>query len=36
VLWTFLMGSAVVMLVGVVNLFGVEPIAEAAALALAN
>jgi len=36
VLWSLLMASAVVMLVGIVNLFGVEPIAQAAALALAG
>ena len=36
VLWAFLMGSAAVMLVGVVNLFGIEPIAAAAAATLVN
>jgi len=36
VLWTGLMVSAVIMLVGIVNLFGVEPIAAAAAQALVN
>ncbi len=36
VLWAFLMGSAAVMLVGVVNLFGIEPIAAAAAVTLVN
>ncbi|WP_084863463.1 NADH-quinone oxidoreductase subunit NuoN [Salibaculum halophilum] len=36
VLWSLLMGSAVVMVVGIVNLFGVEPIAQAAARALAG
>ena len=34
VLWGFLMASAAVMLVGVVNMFGIEPIAQAASLAL--
>lgn len=34
VLWTFLMGSAAMMLLGVVNLFGIEPIAAAAAATL--
>ncbi|MGB0967283.1 MAG: NADH-quinone oxidoreductase subunit NuoN [Halocynthiibacter sp.] len=36
VLTVGLMGSAVIMLVGIVNLFGVEPIAAAAAQALVN
>jgi len=36
VLWGFLVASAAVMIVGVVNLFGIEPIAEAASLALVN
>ncbi|PXW67743.1 NADH dehydrogenase subunit N [Loktanella sp. PT4BL] len=36
VLWGFLMGSAAVMLIGVVNLFGIEPIAAAAAATLVN
>jgi NADH-quinone oxidoreductase subunit N len=36
VLWTFLMGSALIMLVGVVNLFGIEPLAAAAAATLVN
>jgi NADH-quinone oxidoreductase subunit N len=36
VLWAFLMGSAAVMLVGVVNLFGIEPAAAAAAATLVN
>lgn len=36
VLWTLLMGSAAVMLFGVVNLFGIEPIAAAAAATLVN
>ena len=34
VLWTMLMGSAFVMVFGVVNLFGIEPIAAAAAATL--
>ncbi|MDP5084062.1 MAG: NADH-quinone oxidoreductase subunit NuoN [Yoonia sp.] len=36
VLWTFLMGSALVMVIGVVNLFGIEPMAAAAAATLVN
>ncbi len=36
VLWGFLMGSAVVMVLGIVNMFGVEGAAEAAAMALVN
>jgi len=36
VLWTFLMGSAAVMVLGVVNLFGIEPAAAAAAATLVN
>ncbi len=36
VLWTFLMGSALIMVVGVVNLFGIEPMAAAAAATLVN
>ena len=36
VLWVFLMGSSAVMLLGVVNLFGIEPIAAAAAATLVN
>ena len=36
VLWTFLMGSAAIMLIGVVNLFGIEPAAAAAAATLVN
>ncbi|MEO1641350.1 MAG: NADH-quinone oxidoreductase subunit NuoN [Pseudomonadota bacterium] len=36
VLWAFLMGSAAAMLFGVVNLFGIEPIAAAAAATLVN
>ena len=36
VLWTFLMGSAAVMVFGVVNLFGIEPIAASAAATLVN
>ncbi len=34
VLWTFLMASALIMVVGVVNLFGIEPMAAAAAATL--
>ena len=36
VLWAFLMASAAIMLVGVVNLFGIESIAAAAAATLVN
>jgi len=36
VLWAFLMGSALIMVVGVVNLFGIEPLAAAAAATLVN
>ncbi|MEL7212498.1 MAG: NADH-quinone oxidoreductase subunit NuoN [Pseudomonadota bacterium] len=36
VLWSFLMGSAAVMLLGVINLFGVESVAAAAAATLVN
>lgn len=36
VLWVFLMGSAAVMLVGVINMFGVDGAAAAAATALVN
>ncbi len=36
VLWGVLMASALVMVVGVVNLFGIEPIAAAAAATLVN
>ncbi|WP_394177323.1 NADH-quinone oxidoreductase subunit NuoN [Yoonia maritima] len=36
VLWTFLMASALIMLVGVVNLFGIEPMAASAAAALVH
>jgi len=36
VLWTFLMGSATIMLVGIVNLFGIEAIAATAAATLVN
>ena len=36
VLWGFLVASAAVMILGVVNLFGIEPLAEAASLALVN
>ena len=34
VLWGFLMASAAAMVLGVVNLFGIEPIAAAAAATL--
>ena len=36
VLWTFLMASAAVMVLGVVNLFGIEPMAASAAATLVN
>ena len=36
VLWVSLMASAAVMVVGVVNLFGIEPLAAAAAATLVN
>ncbi len=36
VLWGFLVASAAVMILGVVNMFGIEPLAEAASLALVN
>ena len=36
VLWGFLMVSALIMLLGVVNLFGIEPMAAAAAATLVN
>lgn len=36
VLWGFLMASAAVMVLGVVNLFGIEPIAQAAAATLVD
>ena len=36
VLWVFLMGSAAVMLVGVVNLFGIESPGLTAALAIGD
>jgi NADH-quinone oxidoreductase subunit N len=36
VLWGMLMGSAVIMVVGVVNLFGIESVAAAAAATLVN
>ena len=36
ILWGFLMASAVIMVVGVINLFGVEGAAAAAATALVN
>ena len=34
VLWTFLMASALIMVIGVVNLFGIEPMAADAAATL--
>jgi len=34
ILWGFLIASAAVMVLGVINLFGIDPIAEAASLAL--
>ncbi|MGR3586027.1 MAG: NADH-quinone oxidoreductase subunit N, partial [Pseudooceanicola nanhaiensis] len=36
VLWTMLMASAAIMLIGIVNLFGIEAAAEAAAMTLVN
>lgn len=36
ILWVFLMGSAIIMVVGVVNLFGIETMAKDAAMALVN
>jgi NADH-quinone oxidoreductase subunit N len=36
ILWAFLMGAAAAMVIGVVNLFGIEPIAAAAAATLVN
>ena len=36
VLWVALMGSATIMVVGVINLFGVEAVAAAAAATLVN
>ncbi|WP_281983504.1 NADH-quinone oxidoreductase subunit NuoN [Thalassorhabdomicrobium marinisediminis] len=36
VLWGFLVASAAVMVIGVVNLFGIEPLAAAASVALVN
>ena len=36
ILWGFLMASAAIMLLGVVNLFGIEGMAQAASLALVN
>ena len=36
VLWGFLMASAAMMVVGVINLFGIEPLAAAAAATLVN
>jgi NADH-quinone oxidoreductase subunit N len=36
ILWGFLMASAAIMLLGIVNMFGIESIAQAAALTLVN
>lgn len=36
VLWGFLVASAAVMVLGVINLFGIEPLAAAASIALVN
>jgi NADH-quinone oxidoreductase subunit N len=36
VLWVVLMGSALIMIVGVINMFGLEPMAAAAAATLVN
>lgn len=36
VLWGFLMASAAIMLLGMINLFGIEPLAQAAAQTLVN
>ena len=36
VLWAFLMGSAAVMLLGIINMFGVDGAAAAAAATLVN
>ncbi|MCX7299741.1 MAG: NADH-quinone oxidoreductase subunit NuoN [Rhodobacterales bacterium] len=36
ILWVVLMGSALIMIVGVINMFGMEPVAAAAAAALVN
>jgi NADH-quinone oxidoreductase subunit N len=36
VLWGFLVASAAVMILGVINLFGIEPLAAAASVALVN
>ncbi|WP_120500809.1 NADH-quinone oxidoreductase subunit NuoN [Roseovarius sp. EL26] len=36
ILWVFLMGSATIMLVGIINMFGIEGVAQAAAAALVN
>ncbi|MEP2718745.1 NADH-quinone oxidoreductase subunit NuoN [Pseudophaeobacter sp.] len=36
VLWAFLMGSAAVMILGIINMFGVDGVAAAAAAALVN
>ena len=36
VLWVMLMGSAAIMLVGVINMFGIDAVAQAAAASLVN
>jgi NADH-quinone oxidoreductase subunit N len=36
ILWTFLMASAAIMVLGIINMFGVETAATAAAAALVN
>lgn len=36
ILWGFLVASAAIMLIGIVNLFGIEPLAQAASVALVN
>ena len=36
ILWGFLVASAAIMILGVINLFGIEPLAKAASLALVN
>jgi NADH-quinone oxidoreductase subunit N len=36
VLWAFLMGSAVIMVLGIINMFGIESAAAAAAATLVN
>jgi NADH-quinone oxidoreductase subunit N len=36
ILWVVLMGSALIMIIGVINMFGMEPMAAAAAASLVN